>query len=1670
MATRRRPLEFVVSTDTRQFKRGMHSLGPEAQRAGRSVERGIGTGFRGAERHASRFQGVAQRTGRVAGAAWRGVGIAASAGAVAAGFGVMKLARAAVDYEKQMSRVKAVTGASSKEMAGLNALAKKMGAETKFSAGDAADAMYELASAGFKTNEMGKTLRGTLAVAAASNIDLASASEITANALRGFGLGSDKAGHVADVLAKAVNASSVEMVDLQYSMKYIGPIARTTGQDFETMTAALELMGNAGIKGEQAGTTLRGALVRLTRPTKMVEKGLDTLGLSAAQLHGPKGLKPLPEIIKLIEGNTKGMDKATRNAALAQIFGTEALTGMVAVVDQGSGKLVKLTEANRHSEGQARKTAKVMQDNLSGSLENLGGSFETAGISIYEKFQKPLKDLVDDSIPEVNKAGKELSGFLDTILNDPKFKKGDLSDKLSVVTDKTSDALAHGLEEAFPKVAEGSVKLGGKIAVGLGKGFLDSDAWTKLAIGGFLIAKFGGWKAVAAVGRLTGRTWGLSFSRGAAETTVMPVPRGGPGRGPGGGPVPVPVPGRGRGGSGGGRGRGGGLDNPQSPNYGTYGPRGPQSPRNRRRDRLRRRLPRAPGVPRPARGVGGRAVGAGFTGLFLGAGADAASQALGQGNTLPYGRGFSGLKFAGQQATSTVSDVFSLRWGHAAKQITKDVKPLQQFGKGADDTAKKLAKINDNKGLRDLSARARKLAKEWPEVAGGLNKFADRSDKAADAASKTTKRVEKAMREMSRGSSKSVKDLEKNVDTGMSVIRKNFGSDSQKAKDLMGRNIGAAVKNLGNSMKKGTISTKQGMAEIRRLTKRDTGASKEIISSNFKAAATVIREQMRRGAVGTREGTREINRLLTASLAQYGFTAKQAGFVLAGRRFDGGGNVHADLTNKARGGVVQFGRAGDRGMDTIPVQFGEQKVMVGSGELGVVLTGEQQAELDARTADVGGLGGFFSEFNRQHYLGRARGGFVRKLARGGAIPRHGGVAALVALGRQLRGEGFQVGENRALGDPPAPGSHAAGGYHYKYGGSGAMDVNHDQGGEGAALDALARRLTAAGWHYLWRVAGHFDHLHVDVAGGGGGAIPGGAAAVKLKRVMMRKGLGAITTMGQKGLDRLRKAAEDKVNAAVGAGGESGGVGAGFKGPWTQVMADIAASKGWNLGDWKQLVQGESGGNPAARNPSSGAFGLGQFLGGTLRAYAKYGATSHDGSDQIRAMAQYISDRYGNPTNAYNTWKSRSPHWYGRGGFVSGARVRGRRGFQTGGVAASRAKRRAASSHHYNPFSGTYENMTSSQYQALKSRWFKKHPRTPMPTRPKKGAGKKKSAEAVIKRGRKKPGKGSWRPWDLDLAGHPISWVKAGTVSEDTYLRHLDTEQNQIGERAAGRVEDIDADSGLQERTFDLTEEDLGTPEGREARAGELTTIGGFLDRREAEQVRTSKSWTTRIHAIDRRIRQLKKPGDDEQQLARQIRGTKDPKKRKALQAKLAKAKAKRVKRVRTLRGRRGEDIESRADVRRELRGTRLDEQANEQEIDKLRHPPANDAVAEATEMIELKRAAGELSDTDAAKQTAAVYDRALRGEFGQLTERERLEIKGKQREQQQAAIDALAENTAALKEMKDELKRNNDFADSVVAVTGREAVRALVDVFNGNLGPTIDRKSRTPGTGKVASF
>lgn len=361
-------------------------------------------------RQAREQQSIASRARRVGGGALAGaaaggraLGGAGLVAGAAAGFGLAAAARDAVGFEKQMANVQARLLTTGGNMRRLSNFALELGAKTQFSAGQAAAAMDELAAQGFSVKQIFGVLPGTLNLAAASGTDLANAATIQAAALRGFGLEADQAGRVADVLAQTANRSAVDMDDLGETLKYISPVAKATGQSFESMLAAVGLMGNVGIKGSQAGTTLRTALVRLTNPTEKARGALETLHIEADKLRGPKGLLPIPQIMAQIVKGSQGVSKGTRNAAIATIFGREALSGMVALIEGGPKKFAKMQAALEHSGGAAKRAASIMRNTVSGAWDNFTGSVETAAIKLTRRFMPAVKGALNAAAGGVNK-------------------------------------------------------------------------------------------------------------------------------------------------------------------------------------------------------------------------------------------------------------------------------------------------------------------------------------------------------------------------------------------------------------------------------------------------------------------------------------------------------------------------------------------------------------------------------------------------------------------------------------------------------------------------------------------------------------------------------------------------------------------------------------------------------------------------------------------------------------------------------------------------------------------------------------------------------------------------------------------------------------------------------------------------------------------------------------------------------------------------------------------------------------------------------------------------------------------------------------------------------------------------------------------------------------------
>lgn len=310
------------------------------------------------------------------------------------------------DFESQMSRVKAISGATGSSFEELRQQAIDLGAKTAFSAKESASGMENLASAGFNAKEIMAAMPGILDLSAVSGGDVAMASENAASALRGFNLDASKSGHVANVFARAAADTNAEVGDMGYAMKYIAPVAHTMGLSLEETAAAIGIMSDAGVKGSQAGTTLRGALSRLAKPTKRMAVTMDKLNLDFFDSDG--NMKSLKEQVGMLQKSFVGLSKEEKTNALVSLYGQEPLSGMMALIDKGPDKLGTLTKSFENSDGAADEMARTMQDNMNSSLEQMMGALESAAIVV----QKILA-------PAVRKVADSISGLVDKFVSAP---------------------------------------------------------------------------------------------------------------------------------------------------------------------------------------------------------------------------------------------------------------------------------------------------------------------------------------------------------------------------------------------------------------------------------------------------------------------------------------------------------------------------------------------------------------------------------------------------------------------------------------------------------------------------------------------------------------------------------------------------------------------------------------------------------------------------------------------------------------------------------------------------------------------------------------------------------------------------------------------------------------------------------------------------------------------------------------------------------------------------------------------------------------------------------------------------------------------------------------------------------------------------------------------------
>ena len=290
------------------------------------------------------------------------------------------------DFEEAMSKVAAVSGATGDELNQLTEMARELGATTVFSATEAADGMTFLAMAGYDANQIMSSMPGLLDLAAAGQLDLARAADITTNIMSGFNMEADQTQSVADMLAAAAASANTSVEQMGNAMSYVAPVAAGAGLSIEETAAAIGILSNAGIQGERAGTALRGIIASLQNPTGQTAKALEELGLSADDVN--PSMHSLTDILKTLED--AGMD----SSQAMQLVGVEAGPALIAMLSEGSKGLDEYTKHLQASEGAASEMAATMTDNVKGDFKEFASALEELGIQIYETLQPALRGII----------------------------------------------------------------------------------------------------------------------------------------------------------------------------------------------------------------------------------------------------------------------------------------------------------------------------------------------------------------------------------------------------------------------------------------------------------------------------------------------------------------------------------------------------------------------------------------------------------------------------------------------------------------------------------------------------------------------------------------------------------------------------------------------------------------------------------------------------------------------------------------------------------------------------------------------------------------------------------------------------------------------------------------------------------------------------------------------------------------------------------------------------------------------------------------------------------------------------------------------------------------------------------------------------------------------------
>lgn len=297
------------------------------------------------------------------------------AGMAGIGFGIFDAVKGYADFEEEMSAVKAISGATGDEFNQLKEKAIQMGADTKYSALESAQAFRYMGMAGWKTGEMIDGIAGIMNLAAASGEDLAMTADIVTDSLSAFGLQAKDSSMFADVLSAAATSSNTNVALMGQTFKYAAPVAGALGYSVQDVAIAVGLMANQGIKGSESGTALRSMMTRMVKPTKESAAAMQTLGLNIVDANGK--MRPFRDIMKDIRSGMSKLTPESKASVAAMLAGQEAMSGLLALVNSSDADFDKLAGAIDNSNGAAQNMANIRMDNLKGDLEQLSGDWDS---------------------------------------------------------------------------------------------------------------------------------------------------------------------------------------------------------------------------------------------------------------------------------------------------------------------------------------------------------------------------------------------------------------------------------------------------------------------------------------------------------------------------------------------------------------------------------------------------------------------------------------------------------------------------------------------------------------------------------------------------------------------------------------------------------------------------------------------------------------------------------------------------------------------------------------------------------------------------------------------------------------------------------------------------------------------------------------------------------------------------------------------------------------------------------------------------------------------------------------------------------------------------------------------------------------------------------------------